>query len=216
MPKLWRTTLADMLCKEFISAIEAFRDLVVTPACRALQGIEPPDPENAVLDYEAYLSRLNGLASRKALALALAGLWETQFREHLWISAAVICPGQTIGPKVEAAHIDELEKIFFKVRNFQLSEIAGYENIKGLIIVANAARHGNGNGSRKLYDNYSEYYSKHKPFNGWLSYFTHGGTKHSDVRYLNISEEHLRLFTNAMLDFWKAIVELQKDGSESS
>lgn len=182
-------------------------DQVVNPSCAALAQVEEAIGRESSM--EIYLAQLGAREGRKSLALALAGLWECQFREHMWKSAAVIDKGTDL-EKIWMRDFPYLERRFFKMRQIQLSVFPEYRILQTLIVVANAARHGNGGSSQKLYDDYSNYYSHTKPRAGYYSYFLHGGTRDNDVRYIDIKHAHLVEFGEAIISFWKNVSENSK------
>lgn len=214
----WRSSLADMLFEEFAAATRSFREAVVVPACERLDTGD--ETLERVLSPPDYLANVAAREGRKALALALAGLWESHFREHLCKAAAIF--GRPIGvtpAHVEKAQVPGLESAFLTLRGFPVHSVPGYGRIQALIVVANAARHGNGRSSNRAFERYPEYFTDRRPHAGYYSYFLHGGTQRHDVRHLDVSAKHLSDFAEQIETFWgglrKIAVATQSDADGS-
>lgn len=197
----WRSSLADRLFEEFAAATRSFHEAVVAPACDRLEaGAQPADRG---LNMPDYLQAVAAREARKALALGLAALWESHFREHLWKAAAIF--GKEVGvtpAQVEKAQVPGLESAFAALRGFPLHDVPGYRRIEALIEVANAARHGNGRSSNRAFERYPEYFTDRRPHAGYYSYFLHGGTQRNDVRNLDVTAKHLADFAEQIEAFW--------------
>ena len=103
---------------------------------------------------EGYSEAVAAREGRKALALGLAGLWESHFREHLWKCAAMFGAPLGITPEhVENAKVPGLEMAFNQLQGFPLQDVPSYAKVQALIDVANAARHGNGRSSNRIFSN---------------------------------------------------------------
>lgn len=213
----WRGTIADMLWWEFAEATKAFRQTILSPGYAALADLETVSaPKNTKELVENYRRQVAAQSSRKALALGLAGLWESQFREHLGKSANIIKIDDLNSEKIEAASsFAKLEEYFKNIRGFPLSTFPQYEIIKCLIVVGNAARHGNGYSSKAVHRKFPQYFTSTRPHAGWYSFYLHGATQPQDVRYLHVTTAHLEEFADAMISFWeeiKALAQFAKNG----
>jgi hypothetical protein len=215
----WRGSIADMLWWEFSESIKVFRETIISPATATLAELEsanepPSDGKAAMANYRGQVS---ARSARNTLALGLAGLWESQFREHLGKSANIIKAGGINSKKVEAAgSLARLEEYFQTVRGFPLSSFPQYTTIKALIAVGNAARHGNGYSSGTVHRTYPQYFSSDRPHAGWYSYYLHGATQPEDVRYLAITADHLNEFADAITSFWEEISRLSKSAKKGA
>ncbi|CAN7566624.1 hypothetical protein LJR225_004192 [Phenylobacterium sp. LjRoot225] len=204
----WRGSLADMLFEEFASSTGTFRDLVVSPACEALSAHEPAEGIGTVLDLDDYKRAQSAREARKALALAMAGLWESHFREHMWKSVAIFGKDHDVTlARFDKARIPDLEDMFCKLRGFALTTLAPYQTIAELLEIANAARHGNGRSSEAAFRAYPQYFSESRPHAGWYSYFLHGATPLEDVRHIDVSDDQLFRFAHEIIAFWVALRE---------
>lgn len=209
----WRHAHVDMLFHEFANATRTYRELVITPACAALAEKEPTSLD-VVLPLADYLHAISAIEGRKALTLSLAGLWESQFREHLRFSAAILMK-DALNAKFDRMDINAWEDLFFRIRGFQPSDIPEYRSIHALVLVANAARHGNGTSNTKVFKDYSEFTSSQPPHAGWYSYFLHGGTKYGDARYISVSADQLQQFARDIEGFWEALAHMSREGARA-
>jgi len=204
-----------MLFEEFTSSIQTFRDVVVSPACQALAAQEPAGSKKRVLDLDGYKRALSAREARKTLALGMAGLWESHFREHIWKSVAIF--GKDHGVTLERfdkARISDLEEMFLKLRGFDLTAVDPYRTICALLEIANAARHGNGRSSDTAFLAHPEYFSESRPHAGWYSFFLHGATSPKDVRHIDVTEAQLIAFADAIIAFWTALREKALEASQ--
>lgn len=216
LPK-WRVSNADMLAHEFASVTRTFHQLVVAPACAALAAAVGTGETDAASRRQGYLGRVGAREGRKALALAMAGLWESHFREHLRKSVSIFGKNYDLTPKEvdDARSMVRLETMFSQLRGFSLDDLASYAGIRSLVQVANAARHGNGASSSTVFKRYEEYFSSEKPHSGMSSYLLHGSIQSDDVRFIEITDSHLGHFAAEIEAFWIALSELAKTGDRS-
>ena len=204
----WRGSMHDTLSLNYAEAVEVFFERAVRPTCNALNeaiGNTPERGDDPTMDRWENL-RLAQLEAHKSFALSLNGLWERNFRQHLWHSAAVIGWREEQLERVEKA---EWEVVFEEVRGFALSKFSSFAQLQLLHRVGNAVRHGNGPSTRALFRDHPGLFLEHEVTTGWFSYFAHGAEPASSIRRLWITLDQLETFKRAIVEGWMTIRTLQ-------
>lgn len=205
----WRSILHDGYAETYAQRVQAFFDEVIQPVAgdlaNRLSSTERGPDDEAIAKWDAL--RESQLDLHRSLALALGGMWERQFRAHLFSSVAVIGPKARVGD-IERANSSRWPKLFKDCRGFELSKLPGYAEIELLLLVSNVVRHGNGESSRKLYERRPDWFS-HNPITDFFAYFTLGGEPADSIERLEITLVQLRVFTDAIAAFWQCIADLR-------
>lgn len=201
----WRIVNYDLHSKGLADGAETFFSISVEPTCIALAAqlaSIPCGPTNEEFDRWDDL-RDSQLELHRSFALALGGMWERHFRQHLSHSVIVLCPGK--GNKdVEDAHWPDLLKLFQKARGFPLSAFPCFKELELLHRVSSAVRHGNGPSTESLFETNPELFG-HEPVTDFLKYMTWGGEPDHSIHKLEITLDRLASFKNAVVEFWLTI-----------
>jgi len=207
----WRAVLFDGHSISFAKVVETMFSGAIQPSCAKLAGrldVTPRGTSDASIDRWEDV-RLAQLELHRSFALALNGLWERNFRQHLWHSAATMHWEDETLETIEHGPWPALLNAFEAVRGFSLSVFPTYPQLRLLHLVGNVARHGNGRGTAALYREHPELFLEHDVTSGWFSYFTLGGEPKHSIRRLDISFDQLRAFKDAITEFWMMIAALQ-------
>jgi hypothetical protein len=208
----WRAMLFDGHSISFASSAETFFRVAIEPACIAVAAEvdrEPRGSTDASIDrWEE--ARVAQLELHRSMALSLGGLWERNFRSHLWNSVAILDPGNEKRLALtQGGTWHQICRIFEQLRGFPLSRFPTYGDLDLLQVVSSAARHGNGSALSKLYATRQDLFLEDEVTVSWFSYLTLGGEPPDTIRKLEITLPHLRMFKDAIVGFWLTIGELQ-------
>ena len=207
----WRAVLFDGHSLSFAKVVEAMFERAIKPSCVTLAAeLEntPRGHDDPSMDKWEDL-RLAQLELHKSFALALNGLWERNFRQHLWHSAAAMGWKDRTLAAIESGPWAQLLKAFETVRGFPLSKFPTYPELELLHRVGNVARHGNGKGTLALHKTHPELFLEHDITSGWFAYFTLGGEPAHSIRRLYITLDQLEAFKDGIVGFWLMIRALQ-------
>lgn len=211
----WRSVIFDGNCLGFARTAEQLFSLAIEPACIAFAAEvdrEPRGETDETIDrWED--ARVAQLELHRSMALSLGGLWERNFRRHLWKAAAVLKPGDKAFLRdTQRGGWKEMSHCFEALRGFPLSAFPSSGTLELLHLVSSAARHGDGATLSKLHASHPELFLEHDVTVGFFSYFAHGGEPPDTIRKLEISLDQLRTFATAISEFWLAIRELHAGG----
>lgn len=207
----WRAVLFDGHSLSFARAVETLFDGAIRPSCEMFAAELEANPRGST---DASIDRwedlvLAQLELHKSFALALDGLWERNFRQHLWHSAATMGIRGKDLDAIYGPRWDDLPRLFERVRGFPLSKFPTYPELELLHRVGNVARHGNGKSAEALYSSHPDMFLEHEVTSGWFSYFTLGADPAHSPRRLFVSLRHLQGFKDAIVGFWKMVRALQ-------
>jgi hypothetical protein len=205
----WRTILYDMHASGLAESARTLFDTAVEPTClrvsEQLAAIERGPDDEAITQWDAL--RDIQLELHRSFALALGGLWERHFRQHLSQSVILLAPGKT-HEDVETADWKGLNKLFREARGFPLSRFPTYGQLELLHRVTSAVRHGNGSSTKYLFKTNPTLFG-HEPIRDFLAYMTLGGEPPHSIHRLEITLEQLRAFKTAIVEFWLMVEALR-------
>ncbi len=219
LPELpcWQAVLFDGYSTGFADTVQTMFRLAIEPSCAAIAAelaAAPRDGTGTAINHWERL-RTAQMELHRSFALALGGLWERNFRKHLWHSAAVLLEADRTRSlaKIEKASWKELNIAFEQVRGFPLSWFPMHAELQLLYHLTSAGRHGDGTSARTLYEMDANLFLKEEVTTGWFSWLTLGGDPPSSINRLDISLERLVVFKDAIVDFWLLVRTLQKSSA---
>ncbi|HHH9561160.1 TPA: hypothetical protein ACP321_005335 [Pseudomonas aeruginosa] len=164
--------------------------------------------ESAEAGRECY-RLLSDMREQTCLSVA-AGIfheWDKQLRQ--WVAQEVKRSGfgEAVVAKIWSVNFrdiaDLLESISYKVRDKKY-----FNRLDALRCVVNVYKHGNGNSLKELEKSHPQYI---------LSPYLKGSkVARVDYTYVKVSDEQLKEFSEAIVDFWKGLPELISAGDTTS
>lgn len=198
----WRTILYDMHASGLAESARTLFETAVEPSClrvsAQLAAIKRGPNDDAITRWDDL--RDIQLELHRSFALALGGLWERHFRQHLSQSVILLCPGKT-HEDVEVADWKGLNKLFREARGFPLSRFPTHGQLEVLYRVTSAVRHGNGSSTKSLFQSNPDLFG-HEPIRDFLNYMTLGGEPPHSIHRLEVTLEQLSAFKRAIVEFW--------------
>lgn len=204
----WKSFWADIHALSYNRTFHYYLTEVIEPAINVLdQKID--DFRHMGGPYEAFAAPDIQSVHREtmvAFCLTVQSMWERQLRAHLFqcASEAEVSDDERSELKTLAQHNrwEQIEKLFLRLRDKQLSEFLAYDELQKLHLVGNVARHGKGKSFDILKKDHSEFWPDEKALPDQplihLEQFT-------------VKPHQLRRFVAAICCFWDEI-ELQRLG----
>ena len=213
----WEPVLFEGHCLEFAEATKTFFRQAIEPSCQALRPIVGAEPTTSEERTDAKLDgweslRTAELEMHRSFALALGGMWERHFRQVLWHSTILLPESERAAVRKlsEQGNWDEMCKAFERIRRFPLTDFWMYDDLQLLHRVASAVRHGTGPAAKWVHDRRPDLFADHDVRSGWFAFFTLGGEEAYSVNKLDLPLDQLRIFKDAIVEFWRSIERLRE------
>lgn len=213
----WRTVMGDMYASIYADTVETIFRVAIEPSCQAIAA-ELAACESArdkdKLDRRDALRQVQ-LDLHRSYALMLGGLWERNFQRHLLDSIHLVDEADRESLRADIKSNNRIKHLgaFATIRGFPFADFSMAADLNLLHLISSAARHGDGRSADKIHQECSRFFiSELEPAN-WLTYFTHSSDGESSAQKLEINFENLTHFKNSVVNFWREIDEMRKNGN---